>query len=109
MSSDIVPAFGGSLTRRESRYAGRALARLDTQTEVGLARIDQAAELQAGMVGAVTYVAKRAMQEIALLSQLEAQLSTVVPLAASRLQALGDIAALEAADVISQTVRKVSR
>jgi hypothetical protein len=49
------------------------------------------------------------MQEIALLSQLEVQLSTVVPMATSRLQALGDIAALEAADVISQTVRKVSR
>jgi hypothetical protein len=30
-------------------------------------------------------------------------------MATSRLQALGDIAALEAADVVSQTVRRVSR
>ena len=106
--ANLVPASSGYIERRESRYAGRALARLDTQTELGLARIDQAAELQAGRVGAVTYVAKRAMQEMALLSQVEVQLSTVVPMATSRLQALGDIAALEAADVISQTVRKVS-
>ena len=108
MNSNIVPAPNGNVARRESRYAGRALARLDTQTELGLAHIDQAAELQAGRVMAVTYVAKKAMQEVALLSQLEVQLSTLCPMAPSRLQALGDMAALEAADVISQTVRKVS-
>jgi hypothetical protein len=106
--SSLVPASGGYIEGRESRYARRALVRLDNQTEIGLAQIDQAAELQAGRVMAVTYVAKRAMQEVALLSQLEVQLSTVVPMATSRLQALGDMAALEAADVISQTVRKVS-
>jgi hypothetical protein len=108
MNSNIVPAASGNLARRESRYAGRALARVDTQTELGLAQIDQAAKLQAARVMAVTYVAKRAMHEVALLSQLEVQLSTVVPMATSRLQGLGDVAALEAADVISQTVRKVS-
>jgi hypothetical protein len=106
--SNLVPTSSGYLERRESRYAGRALARVDTQTGLAVARIQQAAELQASRVEAVTYVAKRAMQEMAMLSQLEVQLSTVVPLATSRLQALGDIAALEAADVISQTVRKVS-
>lgn len=108
MNNKIVPAASGNVARRESRYTGRALARLDSQTELGLAQIDQAAELQAGRVMAVTYVAKRAMHEVALLSQLEVQLSAVVPMATSRLQALGDMAALEAADVISQTVRKVS-
>jgi hypothetical protein len=107
--ANILPAFSGNIDRKESRYAGRALARLDAETEFGLARIEQACELQAGRVGGVTYVAKRAMQEVALISQLEAQLSMVVPMATSRLQAIGDIAALEAADVVSQTVRRVSR
>jgi hypothetical protein len=40
---------------------------------------------------------------------MEANLATLVPMATSRLQALGDIISLEVADVISQTVRRVSR
>jgi hypothetical protein len=107
--ANLVPTSSGSVYRRESRYSRGAIARLDAQTEIGLARIEQAAELQAGRAGAVTYVAKRALQEVALISQLEAQLSMIIPMATSRLQALGDIAALEAADVVSQTVRRVSR
>jgi DNA-binding ferritin-like protein len=106
--ANILPVLSG-IDRKETRSVGRALARLDAQTEFGVARISQAAELQAERTVAVGYVAKRAMQEVALLSQLEAQLSMVVPMATCRLQALGDIAALEAADVVSQTVRRVSR
>jgi hypothetical protein len=58
---------------------------------------------------AVGYVGKKAMQEVALISQLEQQLSTLVPLATSRLQAIGDITALSAAEIVSDTVRKVNR
>jgi hypothetical protein len=105
---NILPASSGS-NRRESRFAERALARVDYQTEIGLAQIEQAAELQVGRVQAVGYVGKRALQEVALISQLEAQLSMVVPIATSRLQAIGDMVAFEAADVVSQTVRRVSR
>jgi hypothetical protein len=76
---------------------------------MGLARIEQGAEMQVGRLQAVVYVGKRAMQEVALLSQLEGQLSAVVPLATSRLQGIADIVALEAADVVSETLRRVSR
>jgi hypothetical protein len=107
--TSIIPVSSGSVDRRENRYAGRALARLDVQTEIDLARIDQAAELQAGRARAVVYVGKTAMQEVALISQLEMQLAMVVPMATSRLQAIGDVVALAAADVVSQTIRKVSR
>jgi hypothetical protein len=107
--ANIVPASGGGYDRRESRMASRMLVRLESQTDVGLARIEQAAELQAGRVRAVGHVGKKALTEIALVSQLEAQLSAIVPMATSRLQAIGDMAALETADVVSETVRRVSR
>lgn len=106
---NIVPARGRSLDRRDSRTASRSLERLEMQTDLGLARIEQAAELQVGRIRAVVYVGKKAMQEVALLSQLEGQLSTLVPLAASRLQAIGDLVTLEAADVVAETVREVMR
>jgi hypothetical protein len=49
------------------------------------------------------------MQEIALVSQLEVQLTNLVPSAAPRLIAIGDMVALGAADVVSETVRRVSK
>jgi len=105
----IVPSSSRSLSPREFRANGRALSRIDSQTEIGLAKIEQAAELQVGRVAAVAYVGKRAMHEVAMISQLEQQLSALVPMATSRLQAIGDMVALEAADVVSDTTRRVGR
>jgi hypothetical protein len=105
--SSIVPATSTSATSRQARYAGRALARLDSHTEIEMAKIESVAELQVCRVMAVTYVGKRAMHEVAMLSQLEQQLATLVPMATSRLQAIGDLVALEAADVVADTVRRV--
>jgi hypothetical protein len=105
--SEMVP-FGGGLARRESRALSRELLRLDARGQLELARISQAADLQAERVGGVAYVGKRAMHDIAMLSQLEVQLSALVPSAIPRLQAIGDLTALAVAEVVSETVRKVS-
>jgi hypothetical protein len=107
--SNIVSASTNTIARRESRYAGRALARLDSQTEFGIAEIESTAEMQATRVMAVAYVGKRAMHEVAMISQLEQQLAAVVPMATSRLQAIGDIVALQTAEVVADTVRQVGR
>jgi hypothetical protein len=83
------------------------LSRIEGATRLGLARIDHAAELQAARVEAVGYVGSRAMHEITLLSQLEGQLAQLVPSAAGRLHALGDLSALAMAEVVAETVRRV--
>jgi hypothetical protein len=72
-----------------------------------LARINQQADLQAERIAAVGYVGKRALHEVAMLSQLEVQLSCLVPSATPRLQGIGDLTALAMAEVVSETVRKV--
>ena len=107
--ANIVAKSGGGITPRGSRYTARTLARIDDQTEIGLAEIEAKAELQVAKVQAVGYVCKRAMHEVAIVSQLELQLATLVPMATARLQAMGDMAALDMADVVGDTVRKVSR
>ncbi len=104
--SEIVP-FGGGLARRESRAVSRELSRLDGRGRVEMARINQQADLQAERVSAVSYVGKRALHEVAMLSQLEVQLSALVPSATPRLQGIGDLTALAMADVVSETVRRV--
>jgi hypothetical protein len=47
------------------------------------------------------------MHDVTMLSQLEVQLSAVVPSATPRLQGIGDITALAMADVVAETIRKV--
>jgi hypothetical protein len=100
-------SYGGGLARREARQVNRELTRMDGRGRLELARINQQADLQAERVAAVGYVGKRAMHEVAMLSQLEVQLSCLVPAATPRLQAIGDLTALAMAEVVSETVRKV--
>jgi hypothetical protein len=104
--SEIVP-FGGGLAKRQSRALSRELSRLDSHGRYELARIGQEADLQAERIAAVGYVGKRAMHEMAMVSQLEVQLSSLVPAATCRLQGLGDLTALAMADVVGETVRRV--
>jgi len=104
--SELVP-LGRGLATRESRQVSRELSRLDARGQIELARISQQADLQAERLAAVGYVGKRAMHEVTMLSQLEVQLSALVPSATPRLQGIGDLTALAMADVVSETVRRV--
>src|SRR3954452_1947860 len=104
--SEMLP-YGGGLAKRESRQVGRELSRIEGQSRLGIARIAAQADLQAERVAAIGYVGKRAMHEVTMLSQLEVQLSALVPSATPRLQGIGDLSALAMADVVSETVRRV--
>jgi hypothetical protein len=104
--NELTP-YSGGLARREFRRVSRELVRMNGQGQLELARINQQADLQAERVSAVSYVGKRAMHEVAMVSQLEVQLSALVPAAIPRLQGIGDLTALAMADVVSETVRKV--
>ncbi len=96
-----------TLRRSESRELNRSLGSLSADTRIEQARIEQAAELQAVRADAVAYVGKRPLHDVAMVSQLEQQLTRLVPLAASRLQAIGDMTSLSVADVVSDTLRQV--
>ena len=47
------------------------------------------------------------MQANALVSQLEGQLAQLVPLATTRLQAIGDMTALATVEIVQDTVRRI--
>ncbi len=101
--SSLTPYTQPTLRRAESRQLARTLGDLAAGVRLETARIEAAAEIQAVRADAVTYVGKRALQDIALMTQLEQQLATLVPLAAGRLQAIGDLTALAVAEVVSDT------
>lgn len=87
----------------------RSIIRLQAQAEVGLAQISQTAALQATKIEAVACTGRRALFEVALLTQAEQALASLVPLSTGRLQAIADIATLGIAEVMSDTVRRLSR
>lgn len=87
---------------------GRAVARVLGGTELGLARLSGEAQLEQARLDALDAVAGRAMQGVAMVSQLEGQLSSMVPLAASRLQAIGDMHAFTVASEMAAFARRVS-
>jgi hypothetical protein len=107
--SSIVPVASAAVARRKARFTGHALARIDVQTEIGLGEIESKAELQAARVGAIGYVGKRALIEVAGLSNLEQRLTTIDPTSLGRYQSIVDIVAIEAAGMVSETARRVSR
>ncbi len=103
--SVIEPYQSNGLERRR----GRAVARIDTSSELRLARLEAEAEVQAATADALTYVGRRAMQDVALLSQLEQQLAVTVPMASGRLAAIADVTALALTDVVAETARRLRR
>jgi hypothetical protein len=105
--SNLIPANSRSLNRTETRTLSRALNVVSHNCDVGLARTDAEAELQGARMMAVSYVGGRALEQVALVTQMEQQLATLVPLATSRLQAVGDMVALMAAEVVADTVRRI--
>jgi hypothetical protein len=107
--SAIESYRGGVPARGVSRQVGRALARIDGNTNVQVAQVEGRAEIQAAQVDAVSAVAQRAMQGVAFISQIEGQLGQAVPLAVTRLQAVGDLAALAMGQVVTDTVTHLRR
>ena len=98
-------ALAGGLPRR----AGRAVTQVRGVTSVALAQVEAKAEIQAAKVDAVSLVTQRALQGVAFVSQVEQQLAQAVPLAASRLQAIGDIGALGLSQIVMDTANDLRR
>jgi hypothetical protein len=94
---------GGGLSRRETKN----LSRLESATRYGVARVEATTDIQAAKTDGIAYVGRRAMQNVALLSQLEVQLGQTVPAAVSRLQAIADITAMGLSEVVIESVQQL--
>lgn len=109
--SDLIPTnpLSGRAERHQDKAVSRALSGLERSTTVGLAKIEQQAQLETAKVHAVGYVGQQAMQAVTMVSQLEAQLGQACPLAVTRLQGLADMTALSMAQTVADASRKIGR
>jgi len=104
--SNIQPYHASPI---ETHRVGKALSRLASETSLTVAGTEARAQMEAAVVDGIAYVGQRAMQDVALLTQMEQQLAMAVPLAASRLQAIGDMTALGMTDVVAGAARRLGR
>lgn len=92
-----------------SRQTQRSLIRLDERTEIAVAVVQAEADVQAAKVDSVGFVAQRAMQQVAFVSQVEQTLGQTVGIAASRLRAIGDLATLGIGQIVTESVYRLGR
>ena len=107
--SNIEQYRSAGISRTTSRQLGRALSRIDGNASLDIARVEARADIQNAQVEAMAAVTQRGLQGVAFISQVEQQLAQTVPLAASRLQAIGDIGALGISQVVMDTTNKLRR
>lgn len=87
--------------------ANREISRIVDRTEIAVITTAAAATVEHARLDAIDEVAARGLQGVALVTQLEQQLAQAVPLAASRLQAIGDMHALATAQEITSFGRRL--
>lgn len=106
--SNLIPSHP-VLSPRRVRGVGRELTTVDAQTDLAIARVDSTSDVEAAKVDAVGSVGKRALWVVADVSQAEQQLGQLVPIAVSRLQAIGDVTAMTAAEIVADLSGKLRR
>lgn len=101
--STIERAAHSSLRTR----SGRDLSRLSQSTELVVAEKNAVADIECTTLDAIQQITGRAMQGVALVAQLEQQLSAIAPEAEGRLRAIADIHAVASAEVVSRVPRRL--
>ena len=109
--SDIQP-YGSPMsqmaTSSSSSRQGRAISKVVRGAELAVVKTAAAAHIETARLDAIDTVTSRALQGVALVSQMEQQLAKSVPIAASRLQAIGDMNALTMVNEIASFARRLS-
>lgn len=107
--ANIVRYSSPAVQRREDRVVGRALARIDTRTDIGIAEVDSKLQIQEAKAQGVITMTAGAARGAAQLGQLENQLQEMIPGSAAKVGFLIDRGILALGDVLDDTVTELRR
>lgn len=99
----------GNLSRGTVRALSRELANVQAGTAVQVARIQAAVQRHEAVADGITAVTGRALQHVAMVSQVEQQFAQTVPHASGRLAAVADAHALAMQATVIDTARALGR
>lgn len=94
---------------RLSRQTARDLATINYATEVDTARVAAAGEVQQARIDAVARTGAYAMQQVALLSQMQQQLALAAPAASGDLDFIKTMTVVGIGQIVADTGRAVNR
>ncbi|MGV9671368.1 hypothetical protein ACWDPV_12355 [Gordonia sp. NPDC003504] len=107
-NQSLVPSrsiSGGRL----SRQTGRDLATINYSTEISTARVAAAGEVQQARIDAVARAGAYAMQQVALVSQMQQQLALAAPAASGDLDFIKTMTVVGIGQIVADTSRAVNR
>lgn len=104
--SQLQPYGPGASPAAYSRQS-RDIARIVNDSELVVIKTAAAAHEADARLDAIDHIASRAMQGVAMVSQLEQQLAQLVPLGTSRMQALSDMHALLSVNEVAEFQRRL--
>ncbi|MFV3114248.1 hypothetical protein [Gordonia amicalis] len=99
------PSYGGRLARQTTRN----LAAIDCNTDITSARISATAEIQQVKVDAVARTGAYAMQQAALVAQVQQQLALAAPAASGDLDFIKTMTVMGVGQIVADTCRAVNR
>ena len=99
------PTLGGRLTRETAR----ALAVVDHATEIRSSVIAAAGEIQQAKVDAIARTGAYAMQQAALVAQVQQQLALTAPAASGDLDVIKTMTVIGIGQAVADTARAVNR
>lgn len=99
------PTTGGRLARQTAR----ALAAIDHGTDITTAQIAAAGEVQQVKVDTVARTGAYAMQQVALVAQMQQQLALAAPAASGDLDFIKTMTVMGVGQIVADTSRAVNR
>lgn len=109
MASELSMYRQGLFGLGEVKSSRRQLSRLELRAREQQIAVELVADLQAARIHGVAYVTKQALQDAALISEVEGQLGQLIPDARGRLAGIADVGCLGMAELVAETTRRVSR
>jgi hypothetical protein len=102
-----IQSYSPNTPVRPMSRTGRQVARVVGNSELAIVQVAGRAAIESAKLEAMQAIASQAMQGVAMVSQTEVQLAQMVPLATSRLQAIGDMHALASVEIVSSCPRRL--
>lgn len=107
--SDLVRYTNRGLARSEAKAVGRALARMEAETHLEVARIQQIANLDAQRVAGIIFVTDVAMTGVTVLTDKQEHLAEGRPNVEDRLSWLVDGATVACRQILDGTGRRMGQ
>ena len=102
-------SYSSAHQRRLARQAARGLAAIEHNANITTARIAAAGEIQQVKVDAVARTGAYAMQQVALVAQVQQQLALAAPAASGDLDFIKSMTVAGIGQIVADTSRAVNR